>query len=45
MLKSSLLNISLCNFYLKNWVEVRSACDEVIKIDNKCVKAYYRKSC
>ena len=44
MLKSSLLNISLCNFYLKNWVEVRSACDEVIKIDNKCVKAYYRKA-
>lgn len=41
---SSLLNISLCEFYNKNWVEVRAACDEVIKLDNKNVKAYYRKA-
>jgi len=44
MLKSSLLNLSLCNFYLKNWKEVKFACDEVIKIDNKCIKAYFRKA-
>ena len=41
---SSLLNISLCEFYNKNWPEVRLACDEVIKLDKKNVKAYYRKA-
>lgn len=44
MIKSSLLNLSLCNFYLKNWKEVKFACDEVIKIDKNCVKAYFRKA-
>lgn len=41
---SSLLNISLCEFALKHWVEVRSACDEVLKLDPFNIKALYRKA-
>ena len=41
---SSLLNISLCEFYLKNWSEVRYACDYVLQLDNRNVKALYRKA-
>ena len=44
MIKSSLLNISLVYFITKEYKNVREACDEVLKIDPKCVKAYYRKA-
>ncbi len=44
MIKSSLLNISLVYFITKDYKSVREACDEVLKIDPKCVKAYYRKA-
>ena len=44
MIKSSLLNISLVYFITKEYKSVREACDEVLKIDPKCVKAYYRKA-
>ena len=41
---SSLLNISLCEYYLQNWTEVRSACDYILKLDKRNIKAYYRKA-
>lgn len=44
MIKSSLLNISLVYLITKDFKGVRDACDEVLKIDPKCVKAYYRKA-
>ena len=44
MIKSSLLNISLVYLITKDYKSVREACDEVLKIDPKCVKAYYRKA-
>ena len=44
MIKSSLLNISLVYYITKEYKNVREACDEVLKIDPKCVKAYYRKA-
>ena len=44
MIKSSLLNISLVYLITKDFKSVREACDEVLKIDPKCVKAYYRKA-
>ena len=44
MIKSSLLNISLVYFITKDYKSVKEACDEVLKIDPKCVKAYYRKA-
>jgi hypothetical protein len=36
---SALLNISLCDLNLEKFDEVRKACDEVIKLDPKNVKA------
>ena len=44
MIKSSLLNISLVYLITKDFKGVRDACDEVLKIDPKCVKAYYLKA-
>ena len=44
MIKSSLLNISLVYLITKDYPGVRDACNEVLKIDPKCVKAYYRKA-
>ena len=44
MIKSSLLNISLVYLITKDYKGVRDACDEVLKIDPKCVKAFYRKA-
>ena len=44
MIKSSLLNISLVYYITKEYKNVREACDEVLKIDPNCVKAYYRKA-
>ena len=44
MIKSSLLNVSLVYLITKDYVGVRDACNEVLKIDPKCVKAYYRKA-
>ena len=44
MIKSALLNISLVYLLTKEYKNVRDACNEVIKIDDKCVKAYYRKA-
>ena len=44
MIKSSLLNISLVYLITKEYKNVREACDEVLKIDPNCVKAYYRKA-
>ena len=44
MIKSSLLNISLVYLLTKEYKNVRDACNEVIKLDSKCVKAYYRKA-
>ena len=44
MIKSSLLNISLVYLITKDYKNVRDACDEVLKIDPKCVKAFYRKA-
>ncbi|MCQ2820226.1 MAG: hypothetical protein MJ252_23420 [archaeon] len=41
---SSLLNISLCEYCLKNWTEVRSACDDVLSLDSNNIKALYRKA-
>ena len=41
---SYLLNISLCEYYLQNWTEVRSACDYILKLDNRNIKAYYCKA-
>lgn len=39
MIISALLNISLCELNCRNWTEVREACDEVIKVDPKNIKA------
>lgn len=39
MMISSLLNISLCSLYTENFIEVRQACEEVLKLDNKVIKA------
>jgi hypothetical protein len=36
---SALLNIALCDLNMEKFEEVRSACNEVIKLDNKNVKA------
>ena len=44
MIKSALLNISLVYYLTKDYKSVREACDEVLKIDPKCVKAFYRKA-
>ena len=44
MIKSSLLNISLVYYLTKDYKSVREACDEVLKIDPKCVNAFYRKA-
>ena len=44
MIKSSLLNISLVYLITKDYPGVRDACNEVLKIHPKCVKAYYRKA-
>jgi hypothetical protein len=44
MMVQILLNISLCDLNLGKFDEVRLACDEVIKIDQSNVKAYYRKA-
>jgi hypothetical protein len=41
---SALLNIALSNLHLEKFSEVRSACDEVIKLDPTNIKAYYRKA-
>ncbi len=41
---SALLNISLCDLNSGKFSEVRAACDEIIKLDNTNVKAYYRKA-
>ena len=42
MIKSSLLNISFVYLILKDYKNVRDACNEILKIDPRCVKAYYR---
>lgn len=39
MIISALLNMSLCELNCRNWEEVREACNEVIKLDPKNVKA------
>ena len=44
MIKSALLNIALVYYLTKDYKSVREACDEVLKIDPKCVKAFYRKA-
>lgn len=36
-------NIALCHLKLKNYYEVKKACDSVLEIDPKSVKAYYRR--
>lgn len=36
---SGLLNISLCCLQMEKWEECRQACEEVLKRDDKCVKA------
>jgi tetratricopeptide (TPR) repeat protein len=41
---SSLLNIALCNLNTEKFVEARQACDEVIKLDPRNIKAYYRRA-
>jgi tetratricopeptide (TPR) repeat protein len=41
---TSYLNIAICSLKLEQWKEAESACDEVLKIDDKNVKALYRKA-
>lgn len=41
---SALLNIALCDLNTKKFDEVRYACDEVLKLDQSNIKAYYRKA-
>jgi tetratricopeptide (TPR) repeat protein len=38
------LNIAICSLKLEQWKEAELACDEVLKIDDKNVKALYRKA-
>ena len=38
------LNIAICSLKLEQWKEAELACDEVLKIDDKSVKALYRKA-
>ena len=38
------LNIAICSLKLEQWKESELACDEVLKIDEKNVKALYRKA-
>ena len=44
MIKSALLNISLVYLITKDYSNVRSACDEVLKIESNNIKALYRKA-
>ncbi len=41
---SALLNIALCDLNSGKFQEVRLACDEVLKLDPRNVKAFYRKA-
>jgi hypothetical protein len=41
---SALLNIALCDLNKKKFEDVRNACDEVLKLDQSNLKAYYRKA-
>lgn len=41
---TSYLNIAICSLKLEQWKEAELACDEVLKIDDKSVKALYRKA-
>jgi len=43
-LLAAYLNIAFCNIKLERWKEAILACDEVLKIDNKNIKALYRKA-
>lgn len=38
------LNIAICSLKLEQWKEAELACDEVLKIDERSVKALYRKA-
>ena len=41
---TSYLNIAICSLKLEQWKEAELACNEVLKIDEKNVKALYRKA-
>ena len=44
MIKTALLNISLVYLILKDYSKIRKACDEVLKLESKNMKALYRKA-